>query len=316
MSDNSAGSIREIGSPAYLAAVRREAAFWEDVASGVVDLSVAAWRDSALSDATTGDLVKRALDLTVRRGPRVLELACGGGGISMLLAGRGCHCDGIDLSPGLIERGRRTAEERAAQEQWPGSVRLMTGDLNRIELEPEHYDVVLANAALHHVLDLDHLLNEVHAALKPGGTLICLDHMEPSRPGLLLRYALLLILPTEIPYHRKPLHVFNRLMARVYRRFLPKRPAPAAFTLPDHSPFEDVSGSEAGTVIRRLFTVETYRTYLAFADIVSGHLRLGSRRREAAMARRLRAIDDALIRGLGLRGQTYYLVARKPMQGS
>lgn len=312
MSDNAAGSIREIGSPAYLAAVRQEAAFWEDVASGAVDVSVAAWRDSALAGATTGDLVDRALDLTVKRGPRVLELACGSGGISMLLAGRGCHCTGIDLSPGLIERGRHTAAKRAAQEHWPGSVQLATGDLNRIELEAEHYDVVLANAALHHVLDLQHLLREVYRTLKPGGTLICLDHMEPSRPGLLLRYMLLLILPTEIPYHRKPLHVFNRVMARVYRRFLPQHPAPAAFTLPAHSPFEDVSGSEAISVIRGLYKVESYRTYLAFADIVSGHLRLGSRRREAALARRLRAADDLLIRRLGLRGQTYYLVARKP----
>ena len=110
MSDTHPGSIRDIGSPAYIEALRREAAFWEGAASGAVDLSVAPWRDGALSNATSGDLLDRALTLAVARGPRVLELACGGGGISMRLAQRGCDCDGVDLSAGLIALGRRTAE--------------------------------------------------------------------------------------------------------------------------------------------------------------------------------------------------------------
>jgi hypothetical protein len=92
---------------------------------------------------------------------------------------------------------------------------------------------------------------------------------------------------------------------------LPRRTTPSAFTLPPHSPFEDVTGSEAIQRIRDLFRIETCKTYLAFADVVAGHIRLGSRERELALARRLRRLDEWVIRHVRVRGQTYFLVARK-----
>lgn len=307
-----AGTAREeIGSPAYEEALRQEAVFWERVAEGQVDLSLAAWSDPELNAVTGGDLLDRACALAVARGPRVLELACGAGGISMRLAQAGCTAEGIDIAAGLIALGEQQIEARQRQENWPGSARLWTGDLNQVELRPESFDVVLAYAALHHVLDLDHLLTQVHRALTPGGTLICVDHMQPSLPGLLLRYALLLALPTEVPYRRKPLHAFRRLGARFYLRYHPHQAAPAAFTLPEHSPFEDITGAEAINLIRERFHIERYRTYLAFADVVAGHLRPRSQAVKVRMARRLRRWDDWLIQRTGLRGQTYFLVARK-----
>jgi SAM-dependent methyltransferase len=301
----------EIGSLEYFEAVQQEAAYWEGTASGEVDNSLAAWRDPALSEATSGDLLARALDTVVARGRRVLEPACGGGSISMRLARRGCVCDGVDIAPGLIALATRVAADLQAEEHWPGSARFFEGDLNVMDFAAESYDVVLANAALHHVQDLDHLLDALHAALRPGGTLICLDHIEPSRIGLLLRYILLLLLPTEVPYRRKPRHAYNRAMARVYRRFRPAQPAPSAFALPESSPFEDVSGSEVVSKIRERFVVERHDTYLLFADIVAGHLRLRTPARNVALARRLRRVDDWLTQHLKLRGQTYYLVAHK-----
>lgn len=303
--------FRDVGSPRYLEALEQEAAYWEGVAAGAVDIGAAAWRDAALNDAVHGTDLARALDLVVARGRRVLELGCGGGGISMQLARRGCVADGVDIAAGLIALGERQIEERCREERWPGSARLFVGDMNRLTLEPDSYDVVLAHAALHHVVDLPHLLDEVHRALRPGGSLICMDHMEPSRAGLLLRYALLTLLPTAVPYRRKPVHIFNRAMARMYRRWLPRRPAPAAFTLPPHSPFEDVTGADAIEQIRVRFRIEDYRTRLAFADVVAGQVRLRSRRRELALARSLRRLDDWLIQHRMVRGQTYFLVARK-----
>ncbi|MGH2410786.1 MAG: hypothetical protein ACRDGS_10515, partial [Chloroflexota bacterium] len=76
----------QLDSPEYVEAIRGEAAYWEATAGGAIDTSVATWRDSALSAATTGDLLEKAIALVVARGTRVLELASGGGGISMRLA--------------------------------------------------------------------------------------------------------------------------------------------------------------------------------------------------------------------------------------
>ena len=305
-------TARDIGTPAYQELLRQEAEFWERSARGETDNSVAAWRDTDLIEAAWGDLLQKTLDLAVANGPRVLELACADAETSMQLARRGCVATGVDVAMGLLRHSQEIIRTQRSAEHWPGDVRLFVGDLNRLGLAPEAFDVVLAMAALHHTIDLEDLTDQILKTLKPGGLLICMDHMEASPWGLLARYACLFFLPTEVPYWRKPLHLFNRVMARVYRRFLPRQAPPPAFTLPDHSPFEAITGAEAIAHIRRRFQVEHYQTYLAFADVVSGHLRLGSHAREVKLTRGLRRLDDWLIRHLGLRGQTYYLVARKP----
>ncbi len=306
-------SPNDIGSPEYYDLLRAEADFWGRVSTGSVDSSVAVWRNADLAQVISGDLHARALDLVAARGKRVLDLGCSSGTLALPLAQRGCVVDGVDISFVRVQGGaQQVAAMRAADEHGSGDVRFFVSDLNRLGLAPETYDVVLAAAVLHHVLDLDDLIAVIYRALKPGGTLICLDHMESSRAGLFLRYLLLFLLPTEVRYWRKPLHLFNRVMARVYRRWRSARPAPAAFTLPERSPFEDISGSQAIALIRDHFIVETYQTHLAFADIVAGHLRLGSEAREVRMARWLRRCDDWLIRRRWLRGNMYYLVAHKP----
>lgn len=305
-------TVHDVESPRYHELLRQEADFWERSARGETDSTVATWRDAELTQAASGDLLQLALDPAVANGPRILELACADGQIAMRLARRGCISTGVDVSMGLILRGQEQIGALRSAEQWPGDVHLFVGDMNRLGLAPDAYDVVLALAALHHALDLEYLTGQLYKALKPGGLVICVDHMEPSVAGLLLRYACLFFRPTEVPYWRKPLHLLDRVMARVYRRFLPKRSAPKAFTLPEGSPFEDITGAEAVEHIRRRFHVEQYKTYLAFADVVAGHLRLGSHAREVRATRWLRRLDDWLIQHLGLRGQTYYLVARKP----
>jgi ubiquinone/menaquinone biosynthesis C-methylase UbiE len=302
----------DIGTPHYYELLHQEAKFWERVNLGEVDTSAAIWRKPDIARRVNGDLLARTLDLTAARGRRVLELGCGSAGLSIELARRGCMVDGVDISMGRVKEGmRRIAEQRAA-EHWRGDARLIVSDLNRLALAPDTYDVVLAAAVLHHVLDLEYLIGAVYRALKPGSTLICLDHMEPSELGRLIRYGLLTILPTEVPYWQKPGHAFKRLMARVFKYSLPQVAAPVAFTLPERSPFEDISGRQAVTLIRGQFVVETYQTYLAFTEIVAGHLQLGSPQREVNLVGWLRRLDDWLIRHRIVHGETYFLVAHKP----
>ncbi|HQE92290.1 MAG TPA: methyltransferase domain-containing protein [Anaerolineae bacterium] len=305
-------SVKDIGTSTYYEMLHQEADFWERRARGEVDMSLAATRDPELAAAVAGDLLIRTLNLAASRGSRILELACAEGELSQQLAQRGCLVDGIDISFSLVSAGMRRFASSQQTDPCPGKIRLFVGDLNRLGMAADTYDVVLAIAAFHHVLDLPSLVVQIKKTLKPGGALICLDHMEPSFAGRLLRYLFLLMVPTEVPYWRKPLHIFNRLMARVYQYLLPRRRAPAAFTLPPRSPFEDISGSEAVALIREHFIVEHYETPQAFANVVAGHLRLSSHEREVKMARRLRRLDDWLVKNLGVRGETYFLVAHKP----
>ncbi len=110
---------------------------------------------------------------------RVLSLGCGGGNLerSMIDLGLARRIDGFDLSPESI----RVAEELAAAAGMGDRIRYAVADLDRIELEPEAYGVVIAKHALHHLENLEHVYAQVAGALVPGGVFMFNEYVGPSR---------------------------------------------------------------------------------------------------------------------------------------
>ncbi|MFC2170675.1 class I SAM-dependent methyltransferase [Calditrichota bacterium] len=53
-------------------------------------------------------------------------------------------------------------------------------DLNFISLPAKRYDFILAHTCLHHILNLEHLLEEVRKALLPDGLFLIYDFIGPS----------------------------------------------------------------------------------------------------------------------------------------
>src|SRR5512132_3102862 len=88
------------------------------------------------------------------RGREVLELGCGMGEITTLLARSGARVTAIDLSPARIEVARRRAELHGVHEALP------FGD--------ERFDAVVGKAILHH-LDVTRAARELHRVLRPSG---------------------------------------------------------------------------------------------------------------------------------------------------
>ena len=109
---------------------------------------------------------------------RALSLACGHGHVERLLAERGVFelCLGLDLAPAAIEEARRLAAEGGH-----GGLQYEVADINRLELESNSFDLVLAVGALHHMSELAHVIEEVHRALKPGGLLVANEYVGPDR---------------------------------------------------------------------------------------------------------------------------------------
>src|SRR5438132_1573662 len=77
-------------------------------------------------------------------------------------------------------RARLQAEERvykdcaAVGERVAGQLHFVQEDFNR--WTPTHeYDAVIANQALHHVLNLEHIFAEIQKCLKPQGSFIISD---------------------------------------------------------------------------------------------------------------------------------------------
>lgn len=110
--------------------------------------------------------------------PKVgLSLACGSGRAERGLMQRGIceRFDGIDISENAVEEARRLASAESLD------IRYSTGDLNKIVLQPETYDLVVTQNCLHHVLELEHLAREISKSLRPGGVLWIDDFIGESQ---------------------------------------------------------------------------------------------------------------------------------------
>jgi SAM-dependent methyltransferase len=165
---------RGVPAPAHY----RPLVYWEDRAQ-----RFAAERDGLAAVCSYGmpEFYNRVIDweqrlalapwLRVRAPTRVLDVGCGVGRWSRLLAGRGAEVLGVDLSPTMISEARR----RAAADNL--ACRFAVADASRLQLG-EQFDLVLGVTVLQHILDgalLQSALAAMAAHLAPGGRLVLLE---------------------------------------------------------------------------------------------------------------------------------------------
>lgn len=118
--------------------------------------------------------------LKVATGTRVLDVGCGIGRWSRMLAARGAIVTGVDLSPTMIAQ----AQLRAAADGVAARCRFEVQDLSRLDLA-QRFDLVLGVTVLQHILDPGKLRAALAAMarhLAPGGRMILLE-AAPSVPA-------------------------------------------------------------------------------------------------------------------------------------
>jgi len=116
--------------------------------------------------------------LGVPVGGRWLDLGCGGGNAEITMAQNGLFDSMVayDPSPGAIEVARKQAAEAGVSE-----IDFRCAEVNEIELPEAAFDVAHINMALHHVLELEHVLYQINRALKPGGVFLANEYVGPSQ---------------------------------------------------------------------------------------------------------------------------------------
>jgi SAM-dependent methyltransferase len=154
--------------------------YWEERAQ-----RFAAERDGLAAVCAYGmpEFYNRAIDLEqrlalapwlrIKKDARVLDVGCGIGRWSRLLAVRGARVLGVDLSPTMIAQARRRATEQGVEERC----RFAVADLAHLDLG-EQFDLVLGVTVLQHILDpvaFRAALSAMVNHLAPGGRMILLE---------------------------------------------------------------------------------------------------------------------------------------------
>ena len=289
----------------YDALATQEGAHWGAVSADPENPQI--WEDDRLFEIFFGHEFRCLVDHARDCGPRVLELGCGRGGLALSLAELGLSVTGIDLSLERISFARREAERRGLTRRASFQV----GDLNVMSLPVQSFECVVAHDSLHHILELESLMERVSASLVPGGTLIVMDFVGMGLVRKIISAGLFALLPTFQPYRKK-----WRLRARL-KSFLASEAdkrrdlsTGSSELLNPESPFEEISGKSILHLIQRHFDIRECFTFLPFWYYFAPKIRLSGENRYR-VARVFRRLDDAIVRFLPNSGAHIFIVARR-----
>ena len=111
-------------------------------------------------------------------GKNVLDVGCGEGEDSILLAANGAKVKGIDISTLAIDLAR----DRAAINEVSDRTSFIAGPIENLAAGSERFDVIWCAAVLHHIIaDLGPVLRMLRSLLNPGGRVIMIEPIMLSK---------------------------------------------------------------------------------------------------------------------------------------
>jgi SAM-dependent methyltransferase len=114
-------------------------------------------------------------------GMRVLDVAAGTGNASIPAAQRGATVTASDLTPALLEAGRRRAEADGVEPEW------VEGDAEGLPFDDESFDVVMSAIGVMFAPHHQQAADELVRVCRPGGTLGLLSWTPAGMIGALFR---------------------------------------------------------------------------------------------------------------------------------
>jgi 2-polyprenyl-3-methyl-5-hydroxy-6-metoxy-1,4-benzoquinol methylase len=263
------------------------------------------WHDDRLFDIFFGTAYRHFVDRIIAAGPEVLELGCGEGNLALELAGHGSLVTAVDLSPERIERA--TARASSLRTLKPT---FRVADVNTMRMTKQKYDCIVAHDALHHLYNLDKVLDEASQALKQNGRLITIDYVGMKTMRKLAAAFLYALLPTYQTYRYK-WQLRHRLQS-FFASESSKREAVESGrqdSLHHDSPFEEISQDSIIRGIRQRFDVVEIFTFSPFWFYLAPKIRT-PRSWKYAVARLLKKMDDLLL-AIGVGGAYVFLEAKR-----
>jgi SAM-dependent methyltransferase len=193
---------------------------------------------------------------------RGLSLGCGEGRAERrLLKQRICKSwHGVDLAEEAIADARKLADGQNLP------ITYAVQDLNFVQLPRGEFDLVIAQTCLHHVLRLEHVIDEIASSLAPNGVLWVTDFIGETQlqftdVRIKIVNELIDLLPEK--------HVTSALTGRTIGKLMRHRPATFL------APFESIRSGEIKKVLLSKFDViEQHETASLINYVVPGGTRV------------------------------------------
>ncbi len=108
---------------------------------------------------------------------RAVDIACGPGTLALRFAPHVRWICGLDLTPAILERARRSAESEGL-----ANLDFAIGDAQSLPFADGSLDIAVTSYALHHFPDAARTIGEMARVVKPGGRVGILDIFLPNDP--------------------------------------------------------------------------------------------------------------------------------------
>jgi ubiquinone/menaquinone biosynthesis C-methylase UbiE len=133
------------------------------------------------------------------------DLGCGPGLLTLMIGRQfpALHVIGLDRAEEMLEVAAAHAEAQGLSER----MLFRKGDIEHLPLVDASLDVAVSSLSLHHWLDPQRALAEVHRVLKPGGQVLLFDLRRDARRFFywLLRFAQGVVVPEALRAANEPL---------------------------------------------------------------------------------------------------------------
>ena len=140
-------------------------------------------RDRAWRRAVADELERDCHGLV---GRTVLDVACGTGSSSRVLASRGALVTGCDISAGMLDVARRQETGRGSGKR--PSIRYERCDAQRLPFDNHQFDAVTTSYGLRNMPDPMAALAGMRRVCRPGGVIVVLDFDTPDNPAWRMLY--------------------------------------------------------------------------------------------------------------------------------
>ena len=106
-----------------------------------------------------------------------LSIGCGNGELERGLIEIGCvkNVDAFDINPSSINNAKKIAYENGY------SINYFIADANIVSLENNRYDIVIAHNSIHHIKNLERIMQQICSSMKKNGLFIMIEYVGPNR---------------------------------------------------------------------------------------------------------------------------------------